>query len=91
MAKESAFGSKLLTKLLDSIGYAYDVADGKKDVNRKLLTGHYDIILTDEKMVNGIMKNYLKNRGATLLFTKEPTDESNFENLRLTVKIRGEK
>ncbi len=106
VAKESVFSSKLLSKLLDSIGYDYDVADGKKDVNRKLLTGHYDIILTDEKMVNGIVKNYLKNRGATLLFTKEPTDESNFENLRLTViegkvskdnlkkyieKIRGEK
>ena len=106
VAKESAFGSKLLTKLLDSLGYDYDVADGKKDVNRKLLTGHYDIILSDEKMVNGIMKNYLKNRGATLLFTKKPTDDSNFDNLRLSViegkvskdnlkkyieKVRGEK
>ncbi len=85
VAKESAFASKLLVKLLDSIGYDYDVSDGKGDINRKLLTGHYDIILTDEKMVNGIMKNYLKNRGGVLLLTKEPTDMSKFENIKYLV------
>ena len=106
VAKETAFGTKLLKKLLDSIGYEYDIAQDKKELNRKLLTGHYDIILTDEKMVNGIMKNYVKNKGATLLFTKEPSDPSKFENLKYDViegkvskdnlkqyieKIRGEK
>ncbi len=106
VAKESAFGAKLLTKLLDSIGYKYDIANDKKEINRKLLTGHYDIILTDEKMVNGIMKNYLKNRGASLLFTKEPSEENSFKNLKYYViegkvskenlkqyieKIRGER
>jgi len=106
IAKESPFGSKLLSKFLDSLGYEYDVVNNPKELNRKFLTAHYDIILTDEKMVNGIMKNYAKNKGATLIFAKELENPEKVKGLNTIVidgkiskdnlrkiieKIRGEK
>ena len=106
LAKEMAFSSKFIAKSLDKLGLEYDTAESVKDMNRKLLSGSYDIIVTDEKMVNGILKNYVKNRHATLLFTKKPEnlndiDESSYrvmegkiskELVQETINnIRGEK
>jgi len=106
LAKESSFGNKLLSKFLDSLGYEYDIINDSKELNKKLLTEHYDIIITDEKMVNGIIKNYVKNRGATLVFAKELENPEKIKDLNTIVidgkiskdnlrkiieKIRGEK
>jgi len=88
LAKESSFGNKLLSKFLDSLGYEYDIVNDSKELNKKFLTAHYDIIITDEKMVNGIMRNYVKNRGATLIFAKELENPEKIKGLN-TIIING--
>jgi len=88
LAKESSFGNKLLSKFLDSLGYEYDIVNDSKELNKKFLTAHYDIIITDEKMVNGIMRNYVKNRGATLIFSKELENPEKIKGLN-TIVING--
>ncbi len=106
LAKEMAFSSKFIAKSLDKLGLDYDTVESVKDMNRKLLGGGYDIVLSDENMINGILKNYVKNKGATLLLTKKPEKPDDIAGLRYMVmegriskelieetikKIRGEK
>jgi CheY-like chemotaxis protein len=106
LAKEMTFSSKFIAKSLDKLGLDYDTVESVKDMNRKLLGGSYDIILCDENMINGILKNYVKNRGATLLLTKKPEKSDDIGELQYMVmegkiskelieetikKIRGEK
>ncbi len=49
VAKKSPFETKLFTKLLDSLGYTYDIANRPDELNEKIKNGAYKLILFDKE------------------------------------------
>ncbi|MEN4052765.1 ATP-binding protein [Sulfurimonas sp. NWX79] len=64
LAKKSPFETKLFTKLLDSLGYSYEVATSSEELNDKIASNAYKIVLFDkesEKLDLVTFANFVKS------------------------------
>ncbi|MCB4743467.1 MAG: response regulator [Sulfurovum sp.] len=52
IAKKSLLEQKILIKLLDNLGYDYDIAEHQNELKAKLHTGNYDILFTDSDLAS---------------------------------------
>ena len=52
LAKKSPFETKLFQKVLDSLGYTYDVATSLTDMESKVADNNYKVILFDKEIKN---------------------------------------
>ena len=60
VAKKSPFETKLFTKLLDSLGYTYDVANSPDELNEKIKNGAYKIVLFDKEAEKLELKEFAR-------------------------------
>ncbi|MCB4766382.1 MAG: hybrid sensor histidine kinase/response regulator, partial [Sulfurovum sp.] len=52
IAKKSLLEQKILIKLLDNLGYDYDIVEHQNELRAKLHTGNYNILFTDSDLAS---------------------------------------
>ncbi len=86
IAKSLPFTRRLLGRLLDSLGYDYDIAETAEEVSEALKEQAYNLILTDENMLNDrSLQKLRQNRTITVIFTSKPQQEERFAEIRYIV------
>ena len=60
LAKKSPFETKLFQKVLDSLGYSYDVATSLSDLESKIADNNYKVILFDKELKNLHLETFSK-------------------------------
>jgi len=58
LAKKSPFEAKLFTKVLDSLGYTYEIAKSSDELNAKVENNNYKIILFDKECKVMSLENF---------------------------------
>jgi len=53
IAKKLPLESKLITKIIDNLGYDYDVLKADENISELIASGDYDIIITDPEVIQG--------------------------------------
>ncbi|MCF6207103.1 MAG: hypothetical protein L3J47_09470 [Sulfurovum sp.] len=51
VAKKFLLERRILTKVLDNLGYDFDIVEDMNELESKLASGHYDILFTDPDLV----------------------------------------
>ena len=58
IAKKLQIESRVLSKIIDNLGYKYTNLSNIKDLDSSLKSGKYDIIFTDDELVDDNMRSY---------------------------------
>ena len=82
LAKKSSFEAKLYTKILDSLGYTFDVAATSQELESKTRTNSYKIVLFDREFEESNLEMFSKtvkslsserNLESALVIVSDPT------------------
>jgi len=96
LAKKSPFETKLFTKLLDKLGYSYETVNQSQELNSKIESNAYKVILFDkecEKLdlvsFTNFVKSQNKNRGinTALILLTDPSMPQDAIDLRYVDEI----
>jgi CheY-like chemotaxis protein len=61
VAKKFLLERRVLTKVLENLGYDYDIVEEMDDLTAKLASGEYDILFTDANLVTDTLKAQADN------------------------------
>ena len=103
VAKNLPFSRKLLAKLLDSLGYAYQVAGTPQEALEFLKSHKISMIFADEKVLEGPLLQAVRDAGTLVVFTSAPehpeqlagvnyvvyTEKMTRENFKKFIEERG--
>jgi signal transduction histidine kinase/CheY-like chemotaxis protein len=96
LAKKSPFETKLFTKVLDSLGYSYEVANTSDELNDKIQNNAYKIILFDkeaEELNVAAFSNFVKTQAeqnglaSHLILISDPSTSGNDEDLNYVDEV----
>jgi signal transduction histidine kinase/CheY-like chemotaxis protein len=85
IAKSLPFSRKLLAKLLDSLGYKYDIASDRDEVSRLVDSNSYKIVFADQSMLDEKFIATAKERGMLTIFTNSPDEHFPLSGLKYEV------
>lgn len=83
IAKKFLLESRVVTKVVDNLGYPYEVLHETNLLDEKLSTGAYDILITDEEVVTDTIRHSYED---IAIITHENTKD---EISNLIIKHRG--
>ncbi len=72
IAKQSTLSNKILSKIIDSLGYEYDISNSSDDFVDKAGKEGYTAVFTDEEYLESIDPDILKEWNTAFIFTTEP-------------------
>ncbi len=72
IAKKFLLEKRVLSKVLDNLGYDYTILDDPQTLNSEIASGKYDIIFTDEDLLDG---NISRNRDDLAIITSVNSKE----------------
>ncbi|WP_292658845.1 ATP-binding protein [Nitratifractor sp.] len=81
IAKNLPFSRKLLAKLLDSLGYAYQVAHTPQEAQELLERRNVSMIFADEQMLKPSVLEAAKENGTVIVLTSEPENPKQLEGV----------
>jgi signal transduction histidine kinase/CheY-like chemotaxis protein len=105
VAKNLPFSRKLLSKMLDALGYVHRTVTSDEEAARAMEEGSYRLIFADENMLNDAFIRRARESHSVVVFTSTPensdrlrglhyqvyTDKMTKENFRTFIKnIKGE-
>lgn len=85
IAKNLPFSRKLLAKLLDSLGYKYDIAGDRDEVTKLTEKNDYKIVFADQSMLDEKFIAMAKERGIHTIFTSNPDEHFELSGLKYEV------
>jgi signal transduction histidine kinase/CheY-like chemotaxis protein len=85
IAKNLPFSRKLLAKLLDSLGYKYDIAGDRDEVSRLAEKNDYKMVFADQSMLDEKFIAIAKQRGIHTIFTSNPDKNFPLSGLKYEV------
>ncbi len=85
IAKNLPFSRKLLAKLLDSLGYKYDIAGDRDEVSKLCDSNDYKIVFADQSMLDEKYIALAKKRGIKTVFTSNPDENFTLSGLKYEV------
>jgi CheY-like chemotaxis protein len=85
IAKNLPFSRKLLAKLLDSLGYKYDIAGDRDEVSKLCESNDYKIVFADQSMLDEKYIAIAKKRGIHTIFTSNPDEHFTLSGLKYEV------
>ena len=77
IAKKFALARKVLAKVLDNLGYTYDVLDDIDTLENALNTGAYDLVFTDIKLVSEDTSNCYEDIAIISSYDNKSPQEEN--------------
>jgi len=81
IAKKFLLERRILTKVIENLGYDYDIIENMDELETKLATGNYDILFSDTELITENLKAH--NKDITIV------TESNKKNeIETTIKSR---
>jgi signal transduction histidine kinase/CheY-like chemotaxis protein len=83
IAKDLPFSRKLLSKLLDALGYPYQVAETPAEALAILSSQPVTMVFIDEKMLDEALKQRLKESKIPVVFTSRPEHPENYTDLNV--------
>ena len=81
IAKQSTLGSKILSRIVDSLGYSYEVASGKEDFLNHVGKENYLAVFTDEPLLHLVQKDALDAWHTAFVLTSDPSDSTLQDNI----------
>ena len=75
VVKESNFERKLLSKILDALGYSYEIASSSEELLQKLQEKDYKIILFDKNFKEEILQNVQSQATHLIAITQDTSSE----------------
>ena len=81
IAKQSTLSSKILSKIIDSLGYTYDIASGKEDFIKHIGKEDYLAVFTDEAFLDPEQRDALRVWNTTFIFTSDPSESTLREDI----------
>jgi len=85
VAKNLPFSRKLLSKMLDSLGYPHQTVASDEEASRALEEGKYTLVFADESMLNDTFLRNAQKSQVKIVFTSEPENKARLEGLHYTV------
>ncbi len=85
VAKDLPFSRKLLSKILDALGYPYRIVSSADEASRALEEQDYRLVFADESMLSDPFLEKAKERQTLIVFTSAPGDTSRLKGLNYQV------
>ena len=76
IAKQSTLSSKILSRIIDSLGYPYDIVSSKEDFAHHMGKEDYLAVFTDEPFLDSQQRDMLRSWHTTFVFTSDPSDST---------------
>ncbi len=83
IAKKFLLERRVLTKVIENLGYDYDIVEDMGTLEERLSSGHYDILFTDDELVTDTLKQHAD--GVEIVTVSNDKDEIE----RIIKKHRG--
>ena len=71
IAKKFLLEKRILTKVIENLGYDYDILDDMSQLESKIASGAYDIVFTDAELVTDTLKAAAGDTVAIITDSKE--------------------
>ena len=81
IAKQSTLGSKILSRIIGSLGYNYEVISSKEDFLDHAGKENYLAVFTDESLLHLVPENVLETWGTAFVLTSDPSDSTLKDNI----------
>ena len=85
VAKNLPFSRKLLSKMLDSLGYPHQTVSSDEEALDALEAGRYHLVFADESMLNDAFLRRARENQILVVFTSEPENSARLEGLHYRV------
>ena len=76
IAKQSTLSSKILSRIIDSLGYPYAIASSKEEFAHHMDKEDYLAVFTDESFLDPQQRDMLRSWHTTFVFTSDPSDST---------------
>ncbi len=76
IAKQSTLSSKILSGIIGSLGYTYDIASGKEDFMGHIGKEDYLAVFTDEAFLDPEQRDTLRTWNTTFILTSDPNERT---------------
>ena len=81
IAKQSTLSSKILSKMVDTLGYAYDSISDRDTFGQQVGKEDYLAVFTDESFLDPVQKDALKAWDTTFVFSTDLNDHALKESI----------